>query len=168
MRDWKKMLSGVAWAAWGFLTVVQIVLSFTLYYQNGAVSHVLRTGGWVVWALSCVFGWWPMVELRRKGGVERGRSYTRTTILVDSGMYSLVRHPQYLSFMLVNLALPLIAQHWLVVAMGIVGAILVRVGIVPAADRRNVERFGEAYRRYMEEVPGVNVVAGMARLIRRG
>lgn len=166
MSDWKKVLSGVAWAAWGFLTVVQIVLSFALYYQDGAISAALRAVGWVVWALSCVFGWWPMVELRRKGGVERGRSYTRTTVLVDSGMYSLVRHPQYLSFMLVNLALPLIGQHWLVAAIGIVGAALVRVGIVPAADRRNVKRFGDAYRRYMERVPGVNLVAGVARLMR--
>jgi len=167
VNDRKRVLSGTAWAVWIFLTVVQIVLSFALYHQDGVISAALRAVGWVVWALACVFGWWPMVELRRKGGVERGRSYTRTTVLVDSGMYSLVRHPQYLSFMLVNLALPLIAQHWLVAAMGIVGAILVRAGIVPAADRHDVERFGEAYRRYMERVPGVNLVVGIERLIRR-
>jgi protein-S-isoprenylcysteine O-methyltransferase Ste14 len=167
MENRNRILSGAAWAVWSLLTLVQIVLAFVLYNQDSAISAALRAVGWVVWVLSCVFGWWPMVELRRKGSVAKGRSYTRTTVLVDSRLYSVVRHPQYLSFMLVNLALPMIVQHWLVAALGVAGAVLVYTGILPAADRRNVERFGEAYREYMERVPRVNVVAGIVRLIRR-
>jgi len=167
MENRKRMPARVAWVVWGFLTVVQIALRFVLRHYDGAISAALQGVGWVLWALSCVFGWWPMVELRRKGGVAKGKSYTRTTVLVDSGMYGVVRHPQYLAFMLINLALPLVTQHWLIAALGVVGAILVYAGILPAADRRNVERFGEAYRRYMERVPGVNVVAGILRLVQR-
>ncbi len=167
MENRKRGLAGVAWVVWGLLTVVQIALRFALCRYDGAVSAALEAVGWVLWALSCIFGWWPIVELRRKGGVAKGKSYTRTTVLVDSGMYGVVRHPQYLAFMLINLALPLVTQHWLIAVLGIAGVILVYVGILPMADRRNGERFGDAYRQYMERVPAVNVVAGIARLVRR-
>ena len=35
------------------------------------------------------------------------------------------------------------------------------------ADERLVEKFGDAYRGYMERVPRVNAVAGLIRLVRQ-
>jgi protein-S-isoprenylcysteine O-methyltransferase Ste14 len=42
-----------------------------------------------------VLGCLPIIEFRRRGGVGKGESYIHTTKLVDTGIYSVVRHPQY-------------------------------------------------------------------------
>ena len=52
--------------------------------------------GWVIWAFGMVLVMAPIVVFPRRGGVPKGRSFVNTTRLVDTGIYSLVRHPQYL------------------------------------------------------------------------
>ena len=135
--------------------VGQIVLSFVLFYQDGV--DWLRNVGWIVLAISGIFGWLPIYRFRKKGGVARGKSYVQTTKLVDSGIYSIVRHPQYLAGVLMSLALTLIAQHWLVAALGAVAATTYYVSTV-YEEQSSVEKFGEASRRYMERVPRMNVI----------
>jgi protein-S-isoprenylcysteine O-methyltransferase Ste14 len=142
--------------------VGQIVLSFVLYNQDG-VGWV-RNLGWIVLAISGVFGWLPIYSLRKKGGVARGESYVQTTELVDSGIYSIVRHPQYLAGVLMNLALALIAQHWLVAALGAVAAITHYPSAV-YEEQASIEKFGATYLRYMQRVPRMNVILGIIRRV---
>jgi len=165
MKQLKKFILSSAWPLWIVLIIAQVILSFFLYNQAGL--QVLRYAGWMIWVLTCVFGFIPMSTFRRKGGVSKGKRYVDTTVLVDSGIHAIVRHPQYLSFMLLSLALLLIAQHWLITSIGIVAMALVYIGILPDADQDGVEKFGDAYRRYMERVPRVNFVSGIVRLVRR-
>jgi protein-S-isoprenylcysteine O-methyltransferase Ste14 len=108
------------------------------------------------------------LAFRKKGGVSKGKSYIQTTVLVDSGIYAVVRHPQYLSFILLSLALLLLAQHWLITWFGIVAMALVYIGILPDADQDGIKRFGDDYKRYMQRVPRLNFVTGIIRLIRCG
>ena len=72
----------------------------------------------------------------------------------------------YLSFLLISVALVCLSQHWLNAALG---AIL--IGLLYRdmcrEEKCDVERFGEDYWDYMERVPGMNLVVGMIRLIRR-
>jgi protein-S-isoprenylcysteine O-methyltransferase Ste14 len=58
-------------------------------------------------------------EFRKKGGAPKGESIVHTTVLIDSGVYPAVRHPQYLGFMLFILALVLMFQHWLSIFSGV-------------------------------------------------
>ena len=59
-----------------------------------------------------VFAVLPILTLRRQGGVAKGQSYMKTTTLVDTGIYAIVRHPQGgTAWLLFNLATMLIAQH---------------------------------------------------------
>ncbi len=153
-----------AWILWIVLLIAQVVLSFILY--NPAGNQVLRIAGWIIGAVAGLFGVLPMITLRRKGDVPKGKDYTHTTVFVDSGVYAVVRHPQYLSFMLLSLFLLLIAQHWLLAVIGMAAIALVYAGIVPQADRANAEKFGEEYKRYMGRVPGVSFVVGIIRLVR--
>ncbi|MEJ2558418.1 MAG: isoprenylcysteine carboxylmethyltransferase family protein [Anaerolineae bacterium] len=97
----------------------------------------------------------------------KGRSYVHTTVLVDSGIFAVVRHPQYLSFILLSIFLILLAQHWLVTLIGIAAMVMAYAGIVPQADRANLEKFGDDYNRYMQRVPRLNFVLGIIRLLRR-
>jgi len=146
------------------LTVSQVILGFFLYSRPHL--SVIRNAGWVILWIAGLLGVVPVLTLRRQGGVAKGRDYTHTTVLVDSGIYGVVRHPQYLSFMLVNFGLLLIAQQWLTAAIGVVATAL-NYQIMVEADQAGIEKFGKDYLRYMEKVPRMNFLAGAIRLARR-
>ncbi|MDH7486146.1 MAG: isoprenylcysteine carboxylmethyltransferase family protein [Anaerolineae bacterium] len=165
MKQLRKFILSSAWIIWIVLLIAQVMLSLFLYHPDG--NQTLRVVGWIIGAAAGLFGVLPMITLRSKGGVPEGKDYTHTTALVDSGVYAVVRHPQYLSFMLLSLFLILVAQHWLIAVIGIAAMALVYTGIVPQADRANIEKFGDEYRRYMQRVPGINLLAGVIRRLRR-
>jgi protein-S-isoprenylcysteine O-methyltransferase Ste14 len=147
------------------LMVSQIVLVFFLYNQAGL--EALRYVGWAILAVSAVFGWMPIFILRRKGGVPKGKSYVRTTVLVTGGIYAVVRHPQSgLAGMLLSLALILIAQNWVIAIIGVAAMVVVYLG-TRQEDRYCVEKFGDDYKRYMQSVPAVDLFTGVIRLLRR-
>jgi protein-S-isoprenylcysteine O-methyltransferase Ste14 len=98
--------------------------------------------------------------------VEKGKSYMLTARLVDTSLYAIVRHPQYLAGMLFNIAMMLLAQHWLVILLGLVSAGLIYLDF-QTADQEGIEKFGEDYRQYMQRVPQVNFILGILRLIKR-
>jgi protein-S-isoprenylcysteine O-methyltransferase Ste14 len=148
----------------GVLTVAQIVLAFFLH---GRGSEALQWAGWICLWTSAIFGMLPIITFRRKGGVPKGESYMKTTVLVDTGIYAIVRHPQGgTAWLLINLGVMLIAWQWTSMVLG-----LASMGLVYAdtfkADQYCIEKFGDEYKRYMERVPGVNCVAGIIRLVRR-
>jgi protein-S-isoprenylcysteine O-methyltransferase Ste14 len=164
-RSQKTTALSWAWGLWIALAIAQTVLSFFLYNPSGLRG--LRYAGWLIWAVMCLFALAPVVTLRGKGSVPKGRSYVHTSVLVDSGIYAVVRHPQYLSFILLSIFLILLAQHWLITAIGVAAMTLVYAGIVPQADRANLEKFGDDYNRYTQRVPRLNFVLGIIRLLRR-
>ncbi len=150
---------------YGPLMVMQLVLFFFFYYNHYGLAYLLYPG-WVLWALSAIFGVGPIIEFRRKGGVKKGKSYIETTKLVDTGLYSIVRHPQYLSGLLITTALAMLTQHWL--------SVLAAALVLPTfyydttrADRDAKKKFGNQYRDYMKRVPRTNFILGIARAITR-
>jgi protein-S-isoprenylcysteine O-methyltransferase Ste14 len=160
-RSWKKYLFASIGSA---LTVAQFISFFFFYNPDGIPA--IRVVGWVVWAISVIFGIYPIIYFRRKGKVPRGESYTRTTILVTSGLYAVVRHPQYLAGILLNLGLMLISQHWLMAVLGTPAMILMYLDILNADDYE-IEKFGEAYQEYIETVPRINFLLGIIRAWQR-
>jgi protein-S-isoprenylcysteine O-methyltransferase Ste14 len=144
------------------LIIAQYILAFFVYKLPGikAVQGV----GWAIWVLSAIFGFGPIFIFRQKGGVAKGNSYMKTTKLVDTSLYAIVRHPQYVAGILLNLALMLLAQHWLVILLGVVSMGLFYLDI-QTADLEGLDKFGEEYRQYMRRVPRVNFILGILRRI---
>ena len=154
------LLSSVA----SVLTVAQIILAF---FFNQPGLGALKWVGWICLWTSGVFGMLPIITFRRKGGVAKGESYMKTTVLVDTGIYAIVRHPQGgTAWLLINLGVMLVAQHWSSVTLGLASMVLAYVDSFNA-DQSCIEKFGDVYERYMERVPRVNFVAGIIRLVRR-
>jgi protein-S-isoprenylcysteine O-methyltransferase Ste14 len=150
------------------LIIAQYILAFFLFKLPG--WEPFQWVGWLNWALSLVFGIAPIFILRQRGGVAKGKGYVETTHLVDTSLYAIVRHPQYLGGILFNLALMMLAQHWLVVLLGVVSMLLI-YPVIQAADQEGIEKFGDEYRQYMRRVPQINFPLGIFRLIqakRRG
>jgi len=153
------LLSSIA----SVLTIAQIILAFLMH---GRSSEALQWIGWICVWTSGIFSILPIITFRRKGGVPKGESYMKTTELVDTGIYAIVRHPQGgTAWLLINLGILLIAWHWATLVLG-----LVSMGLVYAdtfkTDQSCIEKFGDPYILYRDRVPRVNIVAGIIRLVR--
>ena len=146
------------------LAAVGQIVSAIVFYNPERNSNLINAG-WGVMMLSAIFGWLPIYTFRRKGKVE-GRGYIRTTVLVDSGVYAIVRHPQYLAGILINLALVMITFHWLVVGLGLVAAPIYYLDTFQE-EKGCIEKFGDDYLRYKEHVPRLNFILGIVRAARR-
>ena len=149
-----------------FAASASLLLAFGLMFllDNPALIRWLWYVGWIVWAVGIVFVFLPMFVLRNKGGVAKGQSYVQTTALVDSGLYSVVRHPQYLGWFLMYPAMMLFNSHWLIVVLGFLGMVCVYLFTLQEDDDL-VAKFGESYERYMTAVPQLNLIAGLIRLL---
>ena len=141
--------------------ILQFVLFFFFYYNHMGIDVLLYVG-WFLWGLSIIFGIVPMHTFRKKGGVRKGKSYIHTTKLVDTGIYSIVRHPQYLAGFLLIIALMLLTQHWLCIIAGMIALVAFYVDTL-RADAQAIEKFGREYKRYMRRVPRLNFVLGITR-----
>lgn len=108
----------------------------------------------------------PVVQFKRVGGVARGDIFPNTTVVVDSGLYAVVRHPQFTGAWMLAVAGALYSQRPLVAGLGVAAIVALLVDF-RRADARNVEKFGDEYVRYMARVPGWNPIAGLWRLRHR-
>ena len=123
--------------------------------------------GWLVWGFGMVLVMAPIVMFPRKGGVRKGKSFVNTTRLVNTGIYAIIRHPQYTGgIYAIFLTTILWYPHWLFVLLGIIGIAVIYIGC-REEDQRMIEKFGDDYKSYMERVPGMNFIAGFTRLIRQ-
>jgi len=141
----------------------QILAAFWLYNPQASAARI--NTGWGVMMISAIFGWLPIFTFRKKGKVV-GRSYVHTTVVVDSGVYAIVRHPQYLAGILLNIALMLITLHWLVVVLGLMSAVILLLNTYDE-ESESMEKFVKDYQRYCEKVPRLNFLLGIWKLIKR-
>ena len=148
------------------LFISQIVVGI---YFLSEVSQIwfLAFGGVGLYVFSgIIFGMLPVFEFRRRGEVPKGQSYINTTRLVNTGIYSVVRHPQYVTFILFAFAGMLLFQQWIVILLGIPIFPLTYFDLMKA-DKEAIEKFGDDYKAYMEQVPRANFLLGLLRLSQR-
>jgi protein-S-isoprenylcysteine O-methyltransferase Ste14 len=148
------------------LFISQIIIGIYLV-SNVSQIDVLAYAGVGLYVFSgLVFGLLPVIEFRKKGGVKRGKSYIHTTQLVDTGIYSVVRHPQYVTFILWAIAGMLLFQHWIVVLLGVPIFPLTYIDLM-TADKDAIEKLGDDYKAYMKRVPRANFLLGIIRRFRK-
>jgi protein-S-isoprenylcysteine O-methyltransferase Ste14 len=148
----------------GLLTISVIVLC-ALNYNIHDIDWLMYLG-WVVWIAGFLLCVTPIHVLRRKGGVATGDSWVKTTTVVGSGPYAIVRHPIYVGWGVMMFALALISQYWVIAVCDAVAMLLIYFDIW-REDRDNMEKFGEDYIRYQQKVPQADVVSGVVRMLIR-
>ena len=122
--------------------------------------------GWVIWAVGMVLVMAPIILFPRRGGVPKRKSFVHTTQLVDTGIYAVVRHPQYLGGILAIFVTTLLwYPHWLFAVLGIIGTAILYQS-AREEDKNLVQQFGNNYLAYMKRVPRMNLVLGISRLWR--
>ena len=132
-----------------FLNIIAINLFPPIIEELVAVGYTILGIGAVFYVLS-------VLTLRGKG-VSR---------IVDSGIYGVVRHPMYLGAIIMFFSHIFLSQSW-IVAIGTIVAIVCCYLIILSGDERNIEKFGDDYKRYMRKVPRTNFVLGIIRLLRQ-
>jgi protein-S-isoprenylcysteine O-methyltransferase Ste14 len=148
------------------LFLSQIVVGIYLVSEVSQ-NEVLAYAGVGLYVFSgMIFGMLPVFEFRKKGGVQKGQSYIHTTKLVDTGIYSVVRHPQYVTFIQWAISGMLLFQHWTVILLGVPVIPLTYIDLI-RADKACVERFGDDYKAYMKKVPRANFLLGIIRRFRK-
>ncbi|RLI85047.1 MAG: hypothetical protein DRO98_07665 [Archaeoglobales archaeon] len=146
------------------LIILLIVSCFTFY--NYANIKVLLFSGWLCLGFGVVLFFVSHIYLHKKGGVQKERNFCDTTTLVSSGIYAVVRHPIYLGCMFFVIGLVLIAQNYLSLVISIPALILLYLGMLEE-EQRNIKKFGNDYKRYMQSVPRMNFLVGIVRFLRK-
>ena len=148
------------------LFISQIVVGIYLLSDVSQIVILAYTGAGLYFFSGLVFGGLPVIEFRKKGEVRKGGSYIHTTKLVDTGIYSVVRHPQYVTFILWAIAGMLLFQHWIIILMGIPIIPLTYIDLIKA-DRDAIRKFGDEYKAYMRKVPRANFLLGIIKRFRK-
>ncbi len=165
-KKWKSIF----WSA--LITILGIVcfpanpLVFTGVIETNSHLALLIIGS-VVWLFGMVLVMAPIVMFPRRGGVAKGEPFVKTTRLVDTGIYAVVRHPQYTGGVFsIFLTTLLFYPHWLFGVLGVMGTVVIYMGC-REEDQRLIEKFGDDYAAYMKRVPRTNIFLGIIRVMRR-
>ncbi len=148
------------------LCLLQIIIGIYLLSDISQIKIAAYLGVGLYVFSGWIFGMLPIFEFRRKGGVTQGKSYIYTTRLVDTGIYSIVRHPQFITFILWAIAGMLLFQHWSVILLGIPVIPFTYIDLV-RADNRLLKKFGDEYKQYMQRVPRANFVLGVIKHLKQ-
>jgi len=139
--------------------LLAVSLFLNIVFINRAVPALegLVVAGWALLAAGLLLFLLSFFTLRRRG----------TGNLIDGGVYGIVRHPMYLGAMVMFLSHIFFGQNW-VVTISTVVALVCCYLLIRSADERNLEKFGDEYRRYRRDVPRMNLLMGIIQLVRRG
>lgn len=130
-------------------------------------NNILTITGIAIWTVGMIFVIYPFIYFKLKGNVSRGKSFVHTEKIVTTGLYSIIRHVQYTGGVLsIFIATPLFYPHWIFIVLGIPGIWLTYLG-TKREDKLMIEKFGDDYRQYMDKVPAMNILTGIARKIKR-
>ena len=107
----------------------------------------LRWVGVGMGALADLLAYWVFSHL---GNNVTPTVVTRSTAtLVTSGPYRWVRHPLYLTGMVGFIGFVLLSENWFI-ALASISVFMVMLFRIPKEEARLVDKFGEAYREYMQ------------------
>ncbi|MHA1940021.1 MAG: 4Fe-4S dicluster domain-containing protein [Candidatus Thorarchaeota archaeon] len=123
--------------------------------------------GWLIVPIGFFFMVSPGIYFPKKGRPQEGKTTMDTTVLVDIGTFSIVRHPMYLGGVMLMSASIMVSQHWLSAIVGIPIAVWLYIEYLPKEEKGLLIRFGDDYRRYMQRVPKLNPLLGVIRFLKR-
>lgn len=142
--------------------ILQLIYGF--FFATNDQNTPVAYFGIGTFLLSGFFGIAPIIMFPRKGRVEKGKSFVYTTKIVNTGIYAIMRHPQYSSFMLWAIGAMLLFQHPIIILLGIPVILFTYYDMIQE-EKDNITKFGEAYVTYMNTVPRVNFILGLLRII---
>ncbi|MHA3963153.1 MAG: methyltransferase family protein [Candidatus Thorarchaeota archaeon SMTZ1-45] len=142
----------------GVFFIIQLYI-FMYYYDFQGVE-LLRWIGWLLFIPGFLFITLATTALRKHGLPEEGKGWVFTTVLVQQGVYGIIRHPFALGWSILTVALALVSQFWLSIFCMIIQIPLIIFDIIHE-EETNMQRFGPDYFSYQTHVPMMNFLAGL-------
>jgi protein-S-isoprenylcysteine O-methyltransferase Ste14 len=152
----------VAWA-WLATVLAAVLLLFHVFLDRGP-SRLVRAVGIGALLLSVCFMFPPFVLLKRYGRPRRGRPYFCATTVVDRGVYRIVRHPQYVGYVLLVSGFAALSQHPVSATLAVLSACAFCLQALEE-EKFCQAQFGESYRDYVRRVPRFNFLVGLVRYL---
>jgi protein-S-isoprenylcysteine O-methyltransferase Ste14 len=126
-------------------------ISFVIFKAITTISSYMAIG-FVVLLVGVVFVIWTRANIPS--------SLKPYPILIEHGLFAIVRHPMYTGWILINGGLALIALHWSVTILTCL-QIFIFLIVIFAEDLENERVFGEPYCIYRKKVPITGVIIGV-------
>lgn len=142
-----------------------LLIGVSLLLPNGKLNF-LRIFGAFFALLSLGFFISPPFTLRKYGKIREGESFLDTQVVVDQGLFGIVRHPQYLGYLFLVVSFMLRTQDWLTTFFG-TGALVFFYLHILQEEAYCLAKFGGDYQEFMQRVPRLNVLAGIFRYLKR-
>jgi len=117
--------------------------------------------GYALSVPAAVFIIFSFSSLKHKGKPTSG--WEHTTVIINSGVFRVVRHPLYLGTAIWTIGIILVIQS---IPSTILGGLAILCFLMASKkeDEFNIKKFGDSYEEYMEKVPMWNFLKGLNRL----
>lgn len=145
------------YAAFGIGIMFSLIVLLSMIWEAGDIRPLVYFG-LALYIPAAAFVISSFISLKRKGKPESG--WEPTTVLIESGVFGIVRHPLFLGSAIFTLGFVLVIQSILSAILGIV-AIFCLWMASKKEDAYNIEKFGDGYKNYMKSVPMWNFFGGI-------
>jgi len=122
--------------------------------------QILNAVGNVFYFLAIILAAVSLLTLRSKG--QPTSRIENTTVLIEKGIFRIVRHPLYLALAFWSIGLILLYQSIPSAILGVIAFFCFWMAS-KKEDEFNIKKFGSSYREYVKKVPMWNVFKGLRR-----
>lgn len=151
--------------AWIASTTLIILIIASQFLPRG-YHPGLRLGGVVILLTAPLFIFLPFFLLSNYGKNEVEGTYIQTSKVVNKGLFAILRHPQYLGYMMLGVGFTLLSQNLVVLCLAVISIICFYLQAIKE-EEYCLNQFGEVYENYLLQVPRFNFILGVWRVIRR-
>ena len=145
-----------------YAIIFLLMFIFAILFYDSAKLTVALYSGWILFAFGvCVL--FLASQSRRRA---RKKTDPSKNVLIETGTYAYVRHPEFFSQFFIAFGLVFISQYWVSIVVGTVLIAFLGLAIMDE-EKTNKEKFGQAYIAYMQRVPRINLIAGVIRQIKK-
>jgi len=129
-------------------------------------NPLLKLAGISLLALSVILWIVPVFSFKKHGNIRKGDNYLATRQVVNKGIYSFIRHPQYLAYMLFVSGFSFIYQNWIIYLTALLAITLFYIHSVKE-EKEALQNFSQEYKDYCDQVPRFNIFKGIILLLTR-
>jgi protein-S-isoprenylcysteine O-methyltransferase Ste14 len=130
------------------ILLIELIFPRFISFANWSFSMVLITVGYIVAYLGLMFYLWCQVSMGKDWSEEP--TVWEDQNLVTRGPFKFIRHPMYLSFILIGIGVALATHNWLIVVFGLLHYSLV-ISRAPYEEELMRKKFGQQYEEYIRK-----------------
>ena len=143
-------------------SIVLLLLILATQLLPQGQNRVLKFVGITLLICAAVMIFTPLFLRSKMQKVNNDQEIDPSGEILQHNLYAILRHPQYLGYILMAVGFACLSQHWLVVCFAGVTTILFYFQMI-REEEYCLHKFGDKYLNYCKKVPRVNLIKGVSR-----